>query len=517
MSPAELAISRQLSPAIFADRAKALGFLRQLVDRQKETVRRIIVRGGRVDLLAELLGYVVHPVAHLSILRHQMTHRRSLTLAPRGGGKTLMGTVTKAIHLLVRNPRTKGLIVSKTEGNAEGMLRTVRSHIESGERFRWVFGDLVGKRPWNDSEILLKDLPEDVTSTITAVGIGGALPSKHFDWILADDLIELDSARSETERRKTLDWFMTVAMPTLNPPSSTDPDVGQLHVLGTRYHPDDIYSTFKNGMMKGATLEIAALARGNDPALPDEERSFWEERFSTKHLIEMRDPITGIGLVAFNSQMQQNTEAMKGKIFQYDDCNVCEEEKLPDPKKCILYVGTDLAIRQRKKDDRFALVAILVDEQKPDPHIWVVGYYSGQLRILEQKEKIVAFALAMRKKFLQPEHTKTRIGIESNGYQEGQIQLTEKEIRDNGLPLEVIPINTTRDKEVRAQRLAPIFQRGRVHFVKGLDLLVDEIVQMPDGAHDDGFDALDAAMTLGVRGTRRKVRTRKLGVIGVSR
>ena len=88
-----------------------------------ELLRRAIINQNRVDLLATMiLGYQVTPM-HLSLMRYQFLHPKSLQLAFRGAGKSTVCTVTKTIHYLLKDPNLRVCLASKSSGNAEGFLK----------------------------------------------------------------------------------------------------------------------------------------------------------------------------------------------------------------------------------------------------------------------------------------------------------------------------------------------------------------------------------------------------------
>ena len=71
-------------------------------------------------------------------------------------------------------------------------------------------------------------------ATLTALGASGAVISKHFDVIIGDDLVGLENARTEKQRSNLKEWFYSSLFPTLEPD-------GEIHILGTRYNPLDLY------------------------------------------------------------------------------------------------------------------------------------------------------------------------------------------------------------------------------------------------------------------------------------
>lgn len=483
-------------------REEIVAAIEHLTESRKEWLRRLIIDGNRVDILSKyILGYKVEPRVHLRIIRHHFKSKVSLVLMPRGAGKTLIGTVACVIHDLIKNRNAKILIVSKKGENAEAMLGQVKTHLEGNDKLIALFGEF---RPpknsdfaWSTKEIEVKGITnvgDRITPSVMAIGIGGALPSKHFDKIYADDLVDIENSKTSVQRENTWNWLTHVMLPTLNPETAENPNAGQIRYLGTKYHDSDTYARLQEKSCKDTTLIIPALGQ-HDPNDPNPEQSFWPEKFSVETLLDMRETM---GTIAFGAQMQQSTEAMKGKIFRYAQCIDSDEKDVPE--KHITIMAVDLASKQATDADRFAIVVIKVTLEK-EPRFFVVYSFISRISVQQQAKKIVDVAA---------EYKPIRVGIEANGYQLTQVSLSKEEAKKRNLSLNIIPIFTHKDKEIRAHNLSPLFEQERVLFFPGQEKLKEEIVLMPDGDHDDGFDALDLAISLAVRrGNKEKKKRRE--------
>ena len=174
---------------------------------------------------------------HKSVMDNISSSDMTLDLAPRGHGKSTVGDVDFCITTILRNPNIRIMIGSKTQTQAEAFLKEIRSHFEQNEELIRVFGDWkTGKtNVWNDREFTVnKRTTIKKEATVTALGASGAVISKHFDIIIGDDLVGLENARTERQRSNLKEWFYSSLVPTLEPD-------GQLHILGTRYNPLDLY------------------------------------------------------------------------------------------------------------------------------------------------------------------------------------------------------------------------------------------------------------------------------------
>jgi len=207
---------------------EALAKLRAL---RRETVQKEVLENGRMELLAShVLGYEVRPF-HLAMIRFQSAWEDScLQLAPRGYGKTTILTITKAVHEIIKNPNVRILIASNTQLQSEVFLREIKFHLEHNPLLTYYFGRFFSPEKWDVREIVV--LPRTSSakeSTVTCVGVGGPVASRHYDIIIADDLVDEENSRTEVQREKTRVWFYKTLQPCLEPD-------GKLFIVGTRYH-----------------------------------------------------------------------------------------------------------------------------------------------------------------------------------------------------------------------------------------------------------------------------------------
>lgn len=468
-----------------------------------------IINHSRIDLLMkEVIGYDQLQDFHMLMWYHQRKsyvakdkQKWHLALAPRGGGKSTILTISNIILDIVQNPNIRILIASKTDTNAVGFLREIKQKLES-PRFIEVFGNHQGKL-WNENEITVH--PRTSTAkepTVATVGYTGALASKHFDKIYADDLVDEENSKTEQQRKKLETWLYKILDPTLEPD-------GSMNIIGTRYHPDDIYGTLIDTTFtkKNSKGEVKAKFYVRVPSLIKKKKykrgckerkkyiSFWPEKFSVKFLLAKRRQQ---GTIIFNSQMQNDVDAMKGKIFQVDWFQWYNrgELKLSDLR---IFQGVDLAIKQAENADKFAHCTIGVDPKTMN--IYVLDYYNRVTHYTQQKTVI---GRNFRK------YDPIRVAIEANGYQRALLQdmKTDKKLSC----VRAVPVFTDTDKTMRAWKLSAYFERGQVFLCEGMHELQEHLLGMPDGRYKDLFDALDLAINTAFFGQKKR-RNKEVGCI----
>lgn len=437
---------------------------------------------------------------HASIIHNVSDNQASMDLAPRGHGKSTIGDVDFCITKVLRNPDIRIMIGSKAQTQASAFLKEIRTHFEQNVNLIRIFGDWKKSRDnvWNDKEFTVnRRTVIKKEATVSALGASGAVVSKHFDIIIGDDLVGFENARTEAQRKVLKEWFYSSLYPTLEPD-------GEIHILGTRYSPMDLYEDLIKSKNYKINVQQAITVKDG------QEYSLWESKFSLEKLRSIREEA---GLIIFNMQYQNNTELAKGKIFKYKyfkhfeeyevdyDLNrvrvkVLDSQGVPYWIPVRIYMGADLAISEDEtsNNDYFVLTVIGVDKNK---NVYVLDYLKERLTFNAQLNAILDYG---KNKFPMVE----RIGVETVQYQKSLAQ----EIRRLSL-LPVINIQTSKDKVTRAMRRSALFENGKVWFRIGMDDLEECLLLFPEVDHDDLFDGLDFALTVADQGNSVRVLNRE--------
>lgn len=437
---------------------------------------------------------------HASIIHNVSDNQASMDLAPRGHGKSTIGDVDFCITKVLRNPDIRIMIGSKTQTQASAFLKEIRTHFEQNVNLIRIFGDWKKSRDnvWNDKEFTVnRRTVIKKEATVSALGASGAVVSKHFDIIIGDDLVGFENARTEAQRKVLKEWFYSSLYPTLEPD-------GEIHILGTRYSPMDLYEDLIKSKNYKVNVQQAITVKDG------QEYSLWESKFSLEKLRSIREEA---GLIIFNMQYQNNTELAKGKIFKYKyfkhfeeydidyDLNrvrvkVLDSQGVPYWIPVRIYMGADLAISEDEtsNNDYFVLTVIGVDKNK---NVYVLDYLKERLTFNAQLNAILDYG---KNKFPMVE----RIGVETVQYQKSLAQ----EIRRLSL-LPVINIQTSKDKVTRAMRRSALFENGKVWFRIGMDDLEECLLLFPEVDHDDLFDGLDFSLTVADQGNSVRVLNRE--------
>lgn len=433
-------------------------------------IRDMVLSQDRIDILAEeVLGYSLED-HHSEILESQQSpiDGKQMTLAFRGAGKSTVGTVTRIIFEILKNPNIRILLSSNTQIQSEIFLREIKNHFEANDKLRDIFGDFVGSK-WDAREIIVRGRTKThyKEATVTCIGVGGPTASRHYDLIIGDDLADEENSRTELQRDRLWTWYMKSLIPTLM-------SHGRLYILGTRWHPQDLYGT----LIKNNIIQKLCII----PAIRTDGTSAWPEEWSIDKLLKLK---AEMGVVIFETQYQMNTTAMEGKIFSFDSFHWYDQE----PEDLVHVGGCDLAISQKDTADYFAMAIIGVEPKTNRKY--VLKIHRGRKRYGEQTDYITKEIFT---------HDLIKCGIEANAYQAAQVAAVGEKVGKG----KVIPIYTQKDKTTRAMKLAAKCENEEILFHKSQMLLIEELLSMPDGENDDMFDALDIAIQTAGQGLRKK-------------
>lgn len=165
-----------------------------------------------------------------------------LVLLPRGHMKSRMVALLAA-WWITKDPTETILYVSATADLAEKQLFLIKQvlessiytrywpnmiHPEEGKRKRWTVAEIIVDHP-------LRDADGTRDPTVKAIGITGNTTGFHCTKTILDDLVVPSNAYTEEGRSKVSSLYSQLA-------SIQEPNAKEV-VVGTRYHPRDLYNT----------------------------------------------------------------------------------------------------------------------------------------------------------------------------------------------------------------------------------------------------------------------------------
>lgn len=434
-----------------------------------------------------------------------------LTLLPRGHLKSKL-VAYRTAWWITKHPETTILYVSATADLAEKQLYQVKQILDNPIYRRYwpeMIGPDEGKREkWAVAEIAVdhpKRKAEGVRdATCKAVGLTSNTTGFHADVVVLDDIVVPGNAYTEEGRDKVASAFSQLA--------SIENPGAQEWVVGTRYHPKDIYQTMiemKAEIYDPETGELESeeeiyelfqrVVETNGEFLwPKQTREDGKSfGFDYKILAAIKGKY--VDTTQFYSQYYNNPNSsdnarISSDKFQYYERSLLIEKDgdwyIKD-RKLNIYAAIDFAFSIKKKADYSALVVIGVDS--------LGNYYVLEIdrfktdRIVEYFNHILKAQQKWGFRKLRAEVTVAQQAIVG--------ELKESYIKPNGVPLSIDEFRPNRhqgDKEERVNAvLEPKYDNMQVwHYRGGNCQSLEEELVMVHPPHDDIKDALSNAIAI---------------------
>ena len=454
-----------------------------------------------------------------------------LALIPRGHQKSHCAAV-KAAWDITRDPATTILYVSATAELATAQLYAIKQMMTS-EIYATLWPDMIhpeeGKREkWTSTEFSV-DHPlrkkEGVRDhTIAARGITANICGLHCDAIYLDDLVVPNNAYTGEGREKVSRMYSQLAS-IKNPGAITT-------VVGTRYHPEDLYNTLMNVQQdlydenddfvgREKTYELLEKVVEVDgvflwPKAYREDGRFFG--FDRKELERIRSEY--VDTAQFYSQYYNNpNDPSNARIdkskFQYYDqkyIKFTEGRWTYKGARLNVFASIDFAYSLSKKADFTALVVIGLDSD-------------GNIYILEI-DRFKTDRIAVYFEHILSTHQKwgfRKIRAEITAAQSAIVkELKESYIKPHGISLSIDEYRPSRHEGTKEERIAATLEPKydnlvMWHYKDGNCTLLETELMQAKPAHDDIKDALTAAIDISIAPKKNLNTTKKTNVVYNSR
>lgn len=465
----------------------------------------------------------------------QEAKSHQLTLLPRDHMKSAL-IAYRVAWRITKNPALRVLYISSTSNLAEKQLKFIKDIITS-DTYRYYWPDHVnedeGKREkWTNSEISL-DHPlrkeEGIRDpTVFTGGLTTSLTGLHCDIAVLDDVVVHENAYTEEGRTKVRGQYSLL--------SSIEGADAEEWVVGTRYHPADLYDDLmkmeqeiydEDGVVIGSVPIYEVFERqvedrgdgtgqflwprqrrkdgkyfGFDAAILSKKRGQYldKAKFYAQYYNDPNDPTgSGVGREKFQ-YYEPKFLVQRGGVWYY------RESRLN------VYAAIDFAYSLNKKADFTALVVIGIDS---DGNIYVLDIDRFKSdRISDYFKSIMASHVKWGFRKLRAEVTVAQAAIVK--------ELKESYIKPNGLSLSIDehrPTRTQGSKEERMKAtLEPRYDNLSIwHYRSGACQVLEEELTQAHPPHDDVKDALTSAIDIAVPPVGHKNRVRRNNVIYHSR
>lgn len=455
--------------------------------------------------------------------------KHQLTLLPRDHGKSWF-IAMKAAWRITRDPTVRILYVSSTSNLAEKQLSTIKDVLTSSI-YRSFWPEMVNQKEmqrtkWTNVEIAVDHPMRKVEGirdpTVFCAGLTTNLVGMHCDVAIFDDILVYDNAYTEEGRQRLRTQYSL-----FNSIEGTD---AEEWVVGTRYHPKDLYAEMQNmhedvyneeGEIIDAR-EIYTIFERQVENIGDGTGEFlWPKQqasngrwygFDRAVLATKRAKYldrTQFRAQYYNDPNDSGDLRIGRDKFQYYEPTLlsCEQGTwFYKDKKLNVFASVDFAYTTNKRSDHTAIAVIAVDRDNMVYVLEVDRFKTDKIPVYFDH------ILSLHKKW-----GFRKLGAETTAAQVAIVrELKDGYIRPHGLGMSIEELKHSRAHGSKIERMAAILEPRYAnlaiwHYKGGnCQVLEDELVAQ-NPPHDDCMDALAAAISISVPPTGAMARGKTRG------
>lgn len=430
-----------------------------------------------------------------------------MVLLPRDHQKSAMVAYRVAWEI-TRNPAVTILYISSTSGLAEKQLKFIKDILDTPV-YRRYWPDMThpdeGKREkWTNSEIMVdhpKRKQEGVRdATVFTAGLTTGITGLHCNIAVLDDVVVKENAYTNDGRTKVSNQYSLL--------SSIETTLAEEWVVGTRYHPKDLYGTLvaikedvynKDGELEDSALVYECYQKEVEDQGDGTGNFIWPRQqrgdgnwFGFNPQILARKRAKYLDRTQFYAQYYNNPNDPGNEAIPSENFQTYNPEFLKridghwhyNGKRLNVFAAIDFAYSLRTTADYTALVVIGVDH---DGNIYILDIQRKKTNKTKEYYDLV-YRAHMKWGF-------RKLRAEVTAAQEVIAERIKDDIRLDGLALSVDKYRPTRTMGTKEERihntLSPYYDNQSVwHFEGGLcEALEQELIQH-NPPNDDIKDAL---------------------------
>lgn len=422
---------------------------------------------------------------HLRLIETATKESRGLILYPAGHGKTTTVSTLLPIWGVCKDPNTRISVILKNDTDAQNVGQAIQAELLGNKQLIEDFGPFQPEqgsgKPWGVGKMSVQKrtrMGKEPTIALFGAGSRNALGHRT-DWTICDDIVHDQNSSTPEQQDKLREWFNQ------GPATSGEYMDSRLTVVGTRFHPADLYQDL---------IDLGSYKVQHEDAVVDEleELTLWPERWPWLRLMERK---LEMGTIDFNkryrnipvdrSRMAFREEWIRGGSLggvRYSGCLDKNYRVGEYEQDWWRYAAFDPAIGLTRSRKFCAHVMIAAGSCKDHERcFWVVDVERDQMTLPQQVDLIIRKHL---------DNDLFRTVVEANSYQAGLHQAIVAKMDEQGMALRIDPHYTTRvnkpDPEMGVLSMARWFENGMVHIPWGdsysqrkMSQLVDELVQYP--------------------------------------
>ncbi len=451
--------------------------------------RAYVCNDGFFFYCRDVLGYKdLYRPFHQPICDHVVAKDRfKLLQAARQSFKSSIGTIGYATWRIAKETIETGecniriLIASEVKELAQEFSKAIINMVQE-PRWKELYGDHKGadrRGGWGMYSFTSKfrTLARIKEPTITFMSMDAPKTGFHFDLIIADDLEAERNSASRDQIERCWDFYRLQM-------SLLEPENGQMSLISTRWHYDDIYARIIERNEEDEEGERYRIFI--KPARTKDGELTWPERFTHERLAGL---LQKQGSYIFSCQYLLDPVPPEDRTFKQEWIKYVNPTDFEQGRKYRVFTGADFAYTPQRNVDRgesrladyTVIFTAAVDDRW---NYYIMDWYRKRCTKLE----------AVQELFRQYEtHKSIQIGLQKND----KIMVDDTIIhfahsrRVFQPRREYITYPAANSKFDRIETvLQPIFESQKMFILPNMKWLEDELMDFPRGAHDDGLDAL---------------------------
>lgn len=452
-----------------------------------------------------------------------------LLLFPRDHGKSRLIAYRVAWEL-TKNPTLRILYISATSNLAEKQLGFIKGILTSDTYRRYwpnhVHADEGKRTRWTNSEIML-DHPdrkkENVRDpSIFTGGLTTSLTGLHCDIAVLDDIVVYENAYTGEGRNKVKSQYSLL--------SSIEGADAKEWVVGTRYHPADLYNDLlqmtedlfnENGEKIGEDNIYEIFERPVEDRGDGTGEMLWPRSqrkdgkwfgFDIKVLAKKRGQYLDKGQFRaqyYNDPSDPDNVPVSSDKFQYYDRKHIKHDNgylYFRDNRLNVFAAVDFAFSLGKRADYTAIVVIGIDA---DNNVYVLDIDRFKTdRISEYFEHILHLSNKWSFRKLRAETTVAQMAI---------VKQLKEMIKQHGLSISIDEFRPNKNQGNKQERISAVLEPrydnlSIWHYRGGNTQILEEELGTRNPPHDDVIDALASVIDMAVK-PARSVRRSKDNVV----
>ena len=448
-------------------------------------------------------------------MTRQEANTHQLVLLPRDHQKSRMAGYRVAWEI-VKNPAIRVLYISSTSNLAEKQLKFIKDILTS-KAVSTYWPDLVnseeGKREkWTNSEISV-DHPrrrEEIIRdpTVFTAGLTTSITGLHCDLSVFDDVVVYDNAYTEDGREKVRSQYSLLA-------SIEGAEARQL-VVGTRYHPKDLYNTMAETVFEtydedGSVLDTMQLYEVFERQVEDRGDGtgvfVWPRQlvkgkwFGFNSDVLARKRAQYVDRTQFRAQYYNDPNSLDEAPVTPDRFQYYESDRLSESsgnwsyngRRLNVFAAVDFAYTTGRNSDYTAIVVVGVDSD--------LNYYVLEIDRFKTDRIAEYFSHILR---LHEKWSFRKLRAEITAAQSVIVKdLKDNYVRPYGLLMSVDEFRPPAKVGGKQERimaiLQPKYDNLQIYHPKvGFTQVLEEELSSRAPAHDDVIDALANAIDVSV-------------------